>query len=741
MSETPETGSAATSGATPAISVFLPCYNAHRDLPRALDSVRAQTFQDIEIIVVDDGSTDPDTIRFLDSLPDDIRLIRQENRGLPGARNTGFRNARGTWVLPLDCDDWIAPTFLEQAKARLEAAPFPAFAFANITMFGDTQGVLRKNFNYFEQLFFNQLPYCMLIPRALWVAVDGYDESMRDGYEDWEFNIKLANHGAAGLLIEEPLFNYNVSASGMLSKTSRRQHGRLWRAIRERHTDTYRLSSLVRLWREWRLRPVTRPPALYFLWNVLFTILPVDCVSMIAGQAFRLSHSRRAARVERALLAPAFERKVRLGPAPPTRDLSAWLISRAGIFTTLIPAILSRGANYLILIIAAWTLSADEFGIFATLWVVGSLAGAVVSGGGDMWLNRFSTPHLTHELRVPSIWLFYLSMSIALALIAGAAGLIATTMVPALKVHAATVLLAILAFCAMGVGESALALLRASGRVSQFFAIRDLVAPLIFLAIVLLLLPEQAITIFAVFGGVWLTIAVIIIGWLILGDSTRTPRPAWRPQLVKSLLRHTGLMVMSNLSSRGLAYFDVLILTGFISLSEIGQYRVAAQFAIGFIVVQRFVFLSLPWQLRATGTEDVRRVARHRAAEQQRTLVLLSGVALALSVVLAGPLLSLFGERFVDATQFLQVLLIIRFTDLLWGPQHEVLISNGLVRDDALANVAGIGALTVVFWLALFEFDPVWAAVIAVAAGGVAAQGSRAFMICRKSLYCPRLLA
>ena len=87
------------------VSVVLPCYNSHRYLQKTLDSLRAQTFRDFEMILVDDGSDDPDTLAFIDSLADDVRVLRQPNTGLPAARNTGILHAKGEYVLPLDCDD------------------------------------------------------------------------------------------------------------------------------------------------------------------------------------------------------------------------------------------------------------------------------------------------------------------------------------------------------------------------------------------------------------------------------------------------------------------------------------------------------------------------------------------------------------------------------------------------------------------------------------------------------------
>jgi GT2 family glycosyltransferase len=70
--------------------------------------------------------------------------------------------------------------------------------------------------NRFDQLFLNQLPYCMLIRKSAWQAAGGYDETMRDGSEDWEFNIRLSGAGFRGIELAKPLFVCSVRPDGML---------------------------------------------------------------------------------------------------------------------------------------------------------------------------------------------------------------------------------------------------------------------------------------------------------------------------------------------------------------------------------------------------------------------------------------------------------------------------------------------------------------------------------------------
>jgi GT2 family glycosyltransferase len=282
---------------TPIVSVVVPCHNGGRFLDALLASLAAQTFRDFEIVIVDNGSTEPATQEKLASLENAVRVIHQENRYLPGARNTGFREAKGAFVLPLDCDDTLEPTFLAEAVAVLkDAPPEVGFVFAHMRLTGVLEGVLPRRFNAFDQLFLNRLPYCMLIRRSAWEKIGGYDETMRNGTEDWEFNIRLARAGYRGAEIAKPLFIYYVRRDGMLLSHSSRMHGTIWRHIREKHADLYRLPALLAAWRAAPREQsgVSLPAAAGLL--VLARILPESWFNILFH---RLHAAVRARRVDR----------------------------------------------------------------------------------------------------------------------------------------------------------------------------------------------------------------------------------------------------------------------------------------------------------------------------------------------------------------------------------------------------------------------------------------------------------
>lgn len=283
------------SSTCPIVSVVIPCYNSHQYLGETLKSVNDQSYTAIEVLVVDDGSTDPDTLHCLERLGSGTRLIRQTNKGLSAARNAGIREAIGEFILPLDSDDWLEPTFVQDLVDALSRSEQADFAFSYIQLEGEASGVLVKHFNFFEQLFLNQLPYCLLYRKSVFERLGGYDETMRRGFEDWDFNIRLSASGDGAVVVQEPLFHYRVSTGGMLQSISNKIRSELWAGIRKKHSDLYSLKSLFKSWKLWRHRPSTYPLWIYFFWLLAEKLLPRALLASVFRLLGRFSHRRRVA--------------------------------------------------------------------------------------------------------------------------------------------------------------------------------------------------------------------------------------------------------------------------------------------------------------------------------------------------------------------------------------------------------------------------------------------------------------
>lgn len=247
------------------VTVIIPVFNTHRFLDAAVTSVERQTLRPAEIICIDDGSTDPATIAALDALAAGgrVRLVRQRNRGLSGARNAGLAAARTPWVVPLDADDMLRETFIERTLAaarRLhrETGSRPAYVTSLLECFrddtADSDPVLTGPARGVEPFLFvplgpdrellpviNVAGSCVaLLDRAAVLDAGGYDESLC-AYEDWDLYCSLAERGHPGpawsraLVVPEALVLNRVRATSMLRSITRRRHELLRARIMARH--------------------------------------------------------------------------------------------------------------------------------------------------------------------------------------------------------------------------------------------------------------------------------------------------------------------------------------------------------------------------------------------------------------------------------------------------------------------------------------------------------------------------
>jgi len=181
------------------ISIIIPCYNRERFVAEALESAFGQGYPRLEVIVVDDGSTDgsADTVgRFPEA-----RLIRQRNCGVSGARNNGLKVSRGALIVFLDSDDRLAPRALSQAASMFDADPSLAMAFGGnriIDENGKPVGVNvqpARRFDYWDVLEgMTPSPSQCMFRRTALEAAGGFDPAISLS-EDWDLYLRLARIG------------------------------------------------------------------------------------------------------------------------------------------------------------------------------------------------------------------------------------------------------------------------------------------------------------------------------------------------------------------------------------------------------------------------------------------------------------------------------------------------------------------------------------------------------------------
>ncbi len=192
------------------VSIIIPCYNQGLFLDEAVDSVLKQTFQDFEIIIVDDGSTDEFTRQKLQgySKPKTTVIITK-NKGVSAARNTAIQKSRGKYILPLDADDKIDNIYIEKAVKILDNNENIKVVYCNVELFGSKTGFV--NFPVFSMKAFlikNSIHVSGLFRSKDTKNIIEYDENMKDGLEDWDFWISLLKKGGLVYKIGEPLLKY-----------------------------------------------------------------------------------------------------------------------------------------------------------------------------------------------------------------------------------------------------------------------------------------------------------------------------------------------------------------------------------------------------------------------------------------------------------------------------------------------------------------------------------------------------
>lgn len=201
---------------SPLVSIIIPCFNDGAYLYEAVASARAQTYSECEIIVVNDHSNDVHTCAVLNQLAEEgIPIIETPEgaQGQPIARNTAISHARGAYILPLDADDKIAPSYVEKAVRCMEMQPNVRICTCKVAFFGLRHGLWKRKSppDLWGLLSLTEPVICTsLFRRADWETVGGYSEILHLGHEDAGLWIALLELGGTIHEIDEVLFEYRI---------------------------------------------------------------------------------------------------------------------------------------------------------------------------------------------------------------------------------------------------------------------------------------------------------------------------------------------------------------------------------------------------------------------------------------------------------------------------------------------------------------------------------------------------
>lgn len=195
------------------VSVLIPHFNQARFLGDCVDSVWAQTYPNVEIVVVDDCSSEAAAKFVLDELEEheDVKVLRLDRNGGPSrARNLGLELCAGRYVLPLDSDNLLLPEALEVLVEQLRSAGEEVgFIYPNLQFFGNREDYFEPPaYNVYTLFHGNYCDTCSLIDRVVFDAGLRYREEIVLGHEDWEFVLRLAAHGIRGERAKAPTLLY-----------------------------------------------------------------------------------------------------------------------------------------------------------------------------------------------------------------------------------------------------------------------------------------------------------------------------------------------------------------------------------------------------------------------------------------------------------------------------------------------------------------------------------------------------
>ena len=227
------------------VTIVIPCYRQEHYLQECVESALGQSYPVERIIVVDDGSDTRDKDIYHKAIcaldPARITLFSQENLGLSAARNAGIQRAETEYILPLDADDRLKPKFIESCIPYLLEYPEIGFVYPWVECFGAQEYIWQcPAFDPGELRWKNLLNPSALYRRSMWEAIGGYDESWRQGYEDWDFWMSAVEKGWAGVCLPKVLFEYRLRKDSMLAECSQEENFQtVFKNLVKKHPNFY----------------------------------------------------------------------------------------------------------------------------------------------------------------------------------------------------------------------------------------------------------------------------------------------------------------------------------------------------------------------------------------------------------------------------------------------------------------------------------------------------------------------
>lgn len=202
------------------VSVIMPCFNDGAYIEEAVASVRAQTYENIELIIIDDGSDDAKTLEIIQRIQaDGVTILHTDHLRPAGARNAGIAASTGKYILPLDSDDRIEPVYIARAVEVMENDENIGVVYCHADLFGEESGSWElPDYSLDKMLLDNVVFVTSLFRREDWEKVGGFRTTMKHGMEDYDFWLAILELGREIYQLPETLFHYRIKP---VSRTTR----------------------------------------------------------------------------------------------------------------------------------------------------------------------------------------------------------------------------------------------------------------------------------------------------------------------------------------------------------------------------------------------------------------------------------------------------------------------------------------------------------------------------------------
>jgi len=244
---------------SPLVSVIIPCYNHGVYILQCLASIKGQTYNNIEIIVVNDGSSDEDTISVINGINDSqITVINKKNEGLAAARNTGIDASKGEIILPIDSDDYLGDSYIEKAVQLLLNDDAIGLVNCRGQYFGTRSNMVENEYSSAaNMLLYNSLFHCAIFRKIDFLHIGQYNINMTKGYEDWEMYIRMINYKKKVVQLPDILFFYRQRHGSMLDELvkSKESRSEMENVLFKNNIDIYfqQYGSLITVLREYQI--------------------------------------------------------------------------------------------------------------------------------------------------------------------------------------------------------------------------------------------------------------------------------------------------------------------------------------------------------------------------------------------------------------------------------------------------------------------------------------------------------